>query len=159
MARRQISILTEFRDVRELDPLTLIQDFAVVSLTCDVDTEDDGLVHHLVEVDSCTDVLGNLGLGINEKVSGDMHELDQSAQVLLDGSVVENDERSALLGADALVRIIQAGKWPNRPCGQARDGSSEDLGQPYPDGHVCRQRLPLHCQPFIASCEKSDIDD
>lgn len=83
-----------------------------------------------------TYILGNLGLSIDKQVSSDMHEFDESAEILLDGSVVHDDQRRALLGADTFLGIIETRQRPHGPCRQARDGSSKDAREPYPDGDI-----------------------
>lgn len=68
-----------------------------------------------------------------------MHQLDESPKILGNGVVIHDDEGRAFLRADALVRIIQAGKRPHRSSCQAGDGCRKNAGEPYPNGHVARQ--------------------
>jgi hypothetical protein len=69
--------LTQLGDLAQFKPSRLLQDIAVISLTCDVDAEDDGLVEHLIELGSSTQVLGDLGLGNNQQVPGNVHEFNE----------------------------------------------------------------------------------
>lgn len=94
-------------DFGQFLPLDLIQDFTVITLTCDVNTEDDSLVHHLVEVNGSTNVLWHLGLGVDQKVPSNVHEFDQRGEIFLDGTVVHDYQSRALLGTDALFRVIE----------------------------------------------------
>lgn len=99
--------LTKFGDLRELASLGIIQDLAVIPFACNVDAEYYRLVDHLIEMNCGADVLGYLGLGINEKIARDVHQLDQKRQVVFDSSVVQYYEPCAFLRTDAFVRIIQ----------------------------------------------------
>lgn len=65
-ASRQRKRPTELRYVCEFQALSLVKDFAIVSLARDVYTEDDGLVDHLVEMNGRAYVLRDLRLGIHE---------------------------------------------------------------------------------------------
>lgn len=46
--------LTQLGDLAQFQPGTLFQNIAVVSLTCDINTKNDGLVEHLVELGRST---------------------------------------------------------------------------------------------------------
>lgn len=127
------SELTQFSNIAQLHPGGLLEDVAVVRFACDIDAEDDGLVEHLVELSSGTQVLGDLGLRNNEKVPGYVHEPDEQLEVLLERRIVLSYQCCALLGSDALVRVVEARQGADGPCGETRDGGSEIPGEPYPD--------------------------
>lgn len=110
-------------------------------------------MNHLIEMNRCTEILGNLGLGIYEEVSCDMHELDQYAKVLLDGRMVHDNQGCALLGRYSLVGIIQTRQRSNRSRGQARNGSGEYPREPHPDGHIPRECFARSGQPIGADAQ------
>lgn len=134
-------ILTEFSNLIQSRPGCIVQHLSVVAFACDIDAENDGLVDHLIKVDSGTQILGHLGLGGHQKVSGNVHEFVEDLQVVLQALVVLDDEGGALLGRDAFVGVIETGQWSHGAGGQIGDGSGEDPGEPYPDCHVPRQGL------------------
>lgn len=131
-------IRTEVGNFVQPGPRDIVQMLAVVTFTSDIDTQDDSLVNHLIKVDCGTQVLGHLGLGCDEKIPTDMHQLVENLQVVLQPLVVLDNESRALLGCDALIRIIQTGQRPNGASGEVRDGGGEYSRQPYPDSHIPR---------------------
>lgn len=132
-------LLTMFRDLGKFRPLRIID--TIVPFAGDIDAEYDGLINHLVKVNSSTDVLRNLGLSVDEQVSRNMHELYESGEVFLYGGMVLDDSLGALLGADPLVRVIETRQRPNRACGETGDSGGKYLGQPYPDCDIARKRF------------------
>lgn len=99
--------LTKLSDICQLYPLPLIKNLAIITFAGNVDAENNCLIDHLVKVHGCANILGNLRLGINEEIPCDMHQLDQRSQILLDRSMIEDNECCALLRADAFVRIVE----------------------------------------------------
>lgn len=53
--------------------MCVVQDFSIVAFTCDINTEYNGLIDHLIKMDGGTDVLGNLRFGIDQQVSRNVH--------------------------------------------------------------------------------------
>lgn len=77
IARIRQGSLTKFCDLRELASLGIIQDFTIVAFARNIDAEYYRLVDHLIEMNCGANVLWYLGLGINEKIARDVHQLDQ----------------------------------------------------------------------------------
>jgi len=109
----------------------VVENIAVISPTCDIDAERDGLIEHVLELGCRTQILGDLGLKDNEQIPGNVHQLDEHLQVVLESLVVFDDERGALvrsgLGRGTLVWVIADGAR----C-EARDGGREAASEPDP---------------------------
>lgn len=118
--------LTKFCDIGQLEPLVLVDNLAVVSLAGNIDAEDDCLVNHLVEMHRRADILRHLGLGINEEVAGNVHELDEDSEVLLDGRMVVDDAGRTLLRRDALFWVVETRQRSHRSSREAWDGSGKN---------------------------------
>ena len=98
---------TKFCYFRQLQSLSLVNDLAIIALARNVYAEDDGLVHHLIKMNSCAYILRNLWLGVDEKIPGYMHQLDQSTEILFDGGMVRDDQGGAFLRRDPLPRVVE----------------------------------------------------
>lgn len=127
-----------FCDLGETLPLNVVQYFTIVALARHVDAEDDCLIHHLVKMNSSTDVLGDLRLSIDEKVPRNVHQFDERRKILLDRSMIHNYESSALLRGYPLVGIIETRKRTNRSSSQAGNSGRKYPGKPDPNRNIAR---------------------
>lgn len=104
-------------DLGKLDALGVIENLAVIAFTRNIDAENDGLINHLIKVNSGADILGHLGFGVNEEIPGNMHEFDEGREVIFYGGMVHDDEPRAVLRADALLRVVEAREGAHRARG------------------------------------------
>lgn len=59
-------MLTQFGDFSKLQSVRLVQNLPIIAFAGDIDAQNDGLIHHLIKMNSGAYILRYLGFGVYE---------------------------------------------------------------------------------------------